>query len=75
VAETFRKSKIEHYLTALALRRLTLKQQLEREEYAGIRDYLRGQLCAIDLIVNELSSEFAVEPPSPASDKGEETKP
>jgi len=73
MAETFRKSKVEHYVAMLALRRDTLKHQLERTEFDGMRDYLQGQLSAIDLIVNELSSEFALDPvdPKPKSN-GEE---
>jgi len=70
MAETFRRSKIEHYLAVLSLRRQTLKQQIEQEEYEGQRDFLQGQLCAIDWIVNELATEFAL---IPSNKKGEES--
>ncbi|HZG77151.1 MAG TPA: hypothetical protein VEZ72_14965 [Paenibacillus sp.] len=62
MAETFRKSKVEHYISMLTLRRDTLKQQLERAEFDGQRQYLQGQLSAIDLIVNEILCEFALDP-------------
>jgi hypothetical protein len=60
MAETYRKAKIEHYVGMLALRKQTLKQQIEREEFKEMRDYLQGQLSAIELIVNELKTEFAL---------------
>jgi hypothetical protein len=67
MAETFRKSKVEHYISMLTLRRDTLKQQLERAEFDGQREYLQGQLSAIDLIVNEIASEFALDLSHPKS--------
>ncbi len=74
MAETFRKSKVEHYIAMLALRRDTLKQQLERSEFDGQREYLQGQLSAIDLIVNEIASEFALDPSQQKSkSNGEES--
>jgi hypothetical protein len=51
----------------LTLRRDTLKQQLERAEFDGQRQYLQGQLSAIDLIVNEILSEFSLDPSSSKS--------
>jgi hypothetical protein len=61
MAETYRKSKVEHYVAMLQLRKKTIKQQIEQEELKGMRDYLQGQLSAIDLIVNELQAEFHLE--------------
>jgi hypothetical protein len=61
MAETYRKSKIEHYAATLQLRKKTIKLQIEQEEFKGMRDYLQGQLSAIDLIVNELQAEFQLD--------------
>jgi hypothetical protein len=61
MAETYRKSKVEHYVATLTLRKKTIKQQIEQAELKNMRDYLKGQLTAIDLIVNELQAEFDLE--------------
>jgi len=70
MAETYRKSKVEHYLSMLVLRKQTLLKQLESEQFANKRDYLQGQLSAIELIVSEIQAEFGLsEPPLPGKEK------
>lgn len=58
MAETYRKARIENYVASLNLRKKTIASQIERESLKEMKDYLQGQLCAIDLIVNELQAEF-----------------
>ncbi|MCI3922616.1 hypothetical protein MO973_20500 [Paenibacillus sp. TRM 82003] len=58
MAETYRKAKIEHYVASLTLRKKTIAQQIAQEALQDKKDYLQGQLCAIELIVNELQAEF-----------------
>ncbi|WP_284644584.1 hypothetical protein [Paenibacillus silviterrae] len=58
--ETYRKSKVEHYVARLALRKNALRRQLEQEEFSEMKDFLKGQLSAIDLIIDELNAEFAL---------------
>lgn len=60
MAETYRKSKVEHYVSRLTLRKKALKRQMEQAEFAEMRDFLQGQLSAIDLIIDELNAEFAL---------------
>jgi hypothetical protein len=60
MAETYRKSKVEHYVSRLMLRKKALKRQMEQAEFAEKRDFLQGQLSAIDLIIDELNAEFAL---------------
>lgn len=58
MAETYRKSKVEYYVSRLQLRKNVIKRQIEQEELKDIKDFLRGQMCAIDLIIDELDTEF-----------------
>ncbi|WP_141334433.1 hypothetical protein [Paenibacillus sp. tmac-D7] len=61
MAETYRKSKVEHYVSRLLLRKNALKRQVEQAEFVEMKDFFRGQLAAIDLIIDELTAEFALE--------------
>ena len=56
MAETYRKSKVEYYVSRLQLRKNVIKRQIEQEELKDIKDFLRGQMCAIDLIIDELDT-------------------
>ncbi|PZE20418.1 hypothetical protein [Paenibacillus xerothermodurans] len=58
MAETYRKSRVEHYLERLEVRRQALKGQLEMSELEPSREFIRGQLSATDLIICEIAAEF-----------------
>lgn len=60
MAETYRKAKIEHFYERLLIRRGTLKKQLELAEYSEERSMIKGQMLAIDLIINEIAAEFEI---------------
>ncbi|GAA4837914.1 hypothetical protein GCM10023310_14460 [Paenibacillus vulneris] len=58
MAETYRKSKIEHYLDRLLVRKQALIRQLELHELEQSKEFIRGQLAATDMIIWELAVEF-----------------
>ncbi|WP_282937177.1 hypothetical protein [Paenibacillus sp. RC67] len=58
MAETYRKSKIEHYLDRLLVRKQALIRQLELNELEQCKEFIRGQLSATDMIIWELAVEF-----------------
>jgi hypothetical protein len=60
MAETYRKSKIEHYLERLQVRKQSLMSQLEMSELECSREFICGQLSATDLIILEISVEFGL---------------
>jgi hypothetical protein len=61
VAETYRKSKIEHYLERLQVRKQALTAQLEMHELDQSQEFIRGQLSATDLIIREIWAEFSLQ--------------
>jgi hypothetical protein len=58
MAETYRKSRVEHYLERLEVRKQALKHQLEMSELESSREFICGQLSATDLIIREIAAEF-----------------
>lgn len=58
MAETYRKSKIEHYLERLLIRKQGLIRQLELTGLEQSCEFIRGQLSATDMIIWEIASEF-----------------
>ncbi|TDG00378.1 hypothetical protein [Paenibacillus piri] len=60
MAETYRKSKIEHYLERLQVRKRSLMSQLEMTELKQSREFICGQLSATDLIIMEITVEFGL---------------
>lgn len=62
-AQTFRRAKIEDYVTRLLVRKAVLKNQLEQSEYQDSRQLILGELKAVELIIQELAEEFSVELP------------
>lgn len=60
MAETYRKSKIEHYLERLQVRKKALTAQLEMQELEQSREFICGELSAIDLIIREILTEFSL---------------
>ena len=58
MAETYRKSKIEHYLEWLQVRKQALTAQLEMQGMEQSQEFIRGQLSATDLIIREIWMEF-----------------
>lgn len=57
-AQTFRRGKILHFLERLYVRKGTLQQQLEKEEYKSIHPVISGELKALEMVINELVQEF-----------------
>ncbi|MEK3725154.1 hypothetical protein [Paenibacillus sp. FSL H8-0034] len=60
MAETYRKSKIEHYLEFLQVRKQALTAQLEMQGLEISKEFICGQLSATDLIIREISMEFGL---------------
>lgn len=58
MAETFRKGKIEDYVSRLEIRKEILLGQLIQNDFAHLRENLIGQIQSIDFILNELIKEF-----------------
>jgi len=58
MAETYRKSKIEHYLDRLLVRRQALIRQLDLSGLEQSKEFIRGQLSATDMIIWEIAVEF-----------------
>ncbi|MFH5185989.1 hypothetical protein ACHHV8_26950 [Paenibacillus sp. TAB 01] len=56
--ETYRKSKVEHYLERLLIRKQGLIRQLEMSGLEQSCEFIRGQLSATDMIIWEIASEF-----------------
>ncbi|WNQ09847.1 hypothetical protein MJA45_19760 [Paenibacillus aurantius] len=61
MAETYRKTKIEHYAARLEHRKAILKEQLASEEFEDMKQFLKGQLSAVDMIHKEIIAEFEIE--------------
>lgn len=60
MAETFRKGKIEEYITKLRVRKSVLKNQLEQKEFADRKEFILGEIKATELILEELKEEFGI---------------
>lgn len=78
MAETFRKGKIEDYITKLRIRKTVLKNQLGQKEFENRKDFILGEIKATELILEELKAEFGVitpddEKPQCPKCKGEES--
>lgn len=58
MAETYRKSKIEHYLDRLLVRKQALIRQLELSGLEQSKEFICGQLSATDMIIWEIAVEF-----------------
>jgi hypothetical protein len=62
-AATFRRGKIEEYVTRLRVRKAVLKNQLEQPEFQESARNIKGQMQAVDQIIAELAREFQIELP------------
>lgn len=58
MAETYRKSKILNYINLLTVRKRSLLNQLSQKEFEDNANFLKGQLSAIELVLDELADEF-----------------
>jgi hypothetical protein len=58
MAETYRKSKIETFLTRLEIRKKCLINQLQSAGFEDKHDFLQGQVSALDLVMTEIEAEF-----------------
>jgi len=61
MAQTFRRGKILNFLERLFIRRNTLKHQLDQEEYKEIHSEIRGELKALEMVIDEFIHEFDLE--------------
>ncbi len=57
-AQTFRRTKILSFLERLYVRKVTLQKQLGQEEYKDIEQQIKGELKALETVINELTQEF-----------------
>jgi hypothetical protein len=71
---SFRVSKIENYLTVLMRRKDVLKQQVDDEKLESGKQYIVGRISELDMIINELGTEFGFENPSKISERQPEKK-
>ena len=62
MAETYRKAKIEAFYQRLDVRIKSLRNQLKEKELSDKYDFLQGQLCALELVAQELETEFKIRP-------------
>lgn len=58
MAETYRKAKIEGFLSRLEIRKKCLLNQLNTAGFEGKHDFLQGQVSALDLVMTEIQAEF-----------------
>ncbi|WP_339061850.1 hypothetical protein [Tepidibacillus marianensis] len=61
MAQTFRRGKILNFLERMFIRRNTLKHQLDQEEYKTIQPEIRGELKALEMVIDEFIHEFDLE--------------
>lgn len=81
MAQTFRKSKIENYVSKLRIRKSVLKNQLKQDEFKNSKDLILGEIKSTQLILEELRAEFNITNPDGQPDdkpqcpkcKGEES--
>ncbi|WP_336791171.1 hypothetical protein [Paenibacillus sp. MMO-177] len=59
----FRINKIVDAITKFRVRRGVLKNQLEQPEFEADKEYIRGQISALDQVIQDLMVEFDVEHP------------
>jgi len=57
-AQTFRRGKVLNFLERLYVRKSTLKKQMEQEEYQSMQETIKGELKALETVINELIQEF-----------------
>ncbi|MFC4769983.1 hypothetical protein [Effusibacillus consociatus] len=58
MAMTYRREKIQSFIERLEIRQSVLQNKLKQPEYEDQRDFIKGQLFAIDLVIEELHKEF-----------------
>ena len=68
--ETFRRGKIEDFIRRLQVRKDILKKQLEQQEFQDQQQYIKGQIYAVDTILQELEAEFRTSGPYGRTMKG-----
>lgn len=72
MAETFRKGRIVDVITKLRVRKGILTNQLEQEEFKDLEQHIKGQISAVDTIIQELAHEFDVDLPDRAKKENKE---
>lgn len=61
-AQTFRRGRAIEFLDRLHVRRETLRQQLDAPELEAIRQVVLGELKAIELVIEEYTRHFELQP-------------
>ncbi|MEK3731562.1 MULTISPECIES: hypothetical protein [Paenibacillus] len=56
--QTYRRGRAIEFLERMHVKRETLKQQLDAQEYQSIRPIVLGELKAIDMVINEFMQLF-----------------
>jgi len=69
MAEIYRKSKILNYINLLTVRKRSLLNQLLQKEFEDNANFLKGQLSAIELVLDELADEFELGKCQPSEDE------
>lgn len=59
-AKTFRRRRALSFLGMMKVKRATIKQQLEEQEYQSINQILIGELKAIDMVISEFIQLFEI---------------
>lgn len=57
-AKTFRRGRAMDFLERLKVKRSTLKQQLEADQYQEIKQVILGELKAIEAVIDEYTKHF-----------------
>lgn len=59
--KTFRRGRAITFLEMMHTKRVTIKEQLEKDEFESISQVLIGELKAIDMIINEFVQLFDIQ--------------
>ncbi|MBD3920495.1 hypothetical protein H8B09_17160 [Paenibacillus sp. PR3] len=73
-AQTFRRGRAIEFLERLHVRRETLRQQLNAPELEAIRQVVLGELKAIELVIEEYTRHFELQP-APETAEDEQVEP
>ncbi|AQR76693.1 hypothetical protein ABNB59_20230 [Paenibacillus larvae] len=58
MAMTYRREKIDSFIRRLKIRQSVILNQLHNGNFDSQREFLKGQLASIELVIEELSTEF-----------------
>lgn len=58
MAMTYRREKIDSFIRRLKIRQSVIQNQLHNGNFDSQQEFLKGQLASIELVIEELSTEF-----------------